>query len=183
MGSTLEELYGFFGDRNTIREVYNTGNVSGNEVIGGIIGFANQIVDKSHNTKFIYNSYNTGKITAVQYGGGIWGIAQSGANTYNCVNTTDQITGKTIGSIWGWVYGSYYSYTNTRNCYYNGNLNVIGAGKGSVTDSIAFTDEVDKNIMLETLKTDLSPIEWKGNLVDIWKTTTANHGYPVLYWE
>ncbi len=181
----LEELYGWLNGNNTIKEVYNTGEVSGVTCIGGIVGYAEHLKEKERNTKFIYNSYNKGKVSGTgQAIAGIVGYSNCGTNIYNCANTTVEITGNSfIGSIFGGVYGSYYSYTNTIGCYYNGNLNVIGAGKGDVLNSIAFTDEIDKNIMLETLKTDLSPIEWKGSLVDIWKTTTANDGYPVLYWE
>lgn len=37
--------------------------------------------------------------------------------------------------------------------------------------------------MLQTLKTELSQIEWNGKTVDIGNVTSKNNGYPILYWE
>ncbi len=144
------------------------------------------IKEKEHNTKYIYNSYNKGEIAGNQYIAGICGNSKCGTNLYYCVNTTDKISGTTIGSAFGFVYGSAYSYTNTNDCYYNdgnGKLKVIGEGKGSVSNSISFTGEIDKNFMLETLKKEISQVEWKGNSVDVWRINSSNDGYPTLYWE
>lgn len=165
--------------------MYNTGEISGEKGIGGIIGQSLYIKEKETHTTFIYNSYNKGKILGVKESiGGIAGIANCGTDVYYCVNTTPEISGtRYIGSIMGLVYGSYYSYTRTDTCYYNGSLAVIGGGKGTVSNCTSFTDEIDGNFMLETLKTNLSQVEWNGKLVDVWKVTEGNEGEPILYWE
>lgn len=131
--------------------------------------------------KYIYNSYNSGDIAAtVRRVGGIIGYSQC-TNVYYCVNTTNEI--KNGGSIIGGACGSNYTYDKADSCYYDKNLKAVYSGRNTVANSITFTDEIDKNIMLETLNTNLGTIEWNANTTNIWKNTTDNNEYPILYWE
>ncbi len=127
-------------NEGTISNSYNTGEISGNSDVGGIVGFNYYSeIENSHNTgeisgnsdvggivgestgSSITNSYNTGKISGGSDGvlvGGIVGESDSGiVNSYN----TGEVTGdRCVGGIVGIQQGM------IKNCYN------IGAIRGRI---------------------------------------------------
>ncbi|TYZ22294.1 YDG domain-containing protein [Selenomonas ruminis] len=96
-----------------IKNVYNTGSIKGNEVVGGIIG---GLADSK-----LTNSYNTGDITGAKTLGGITGRLESGAkisNAYNTGNVTSVSNGNYVAGIAGHPAGG----SPVEYCYNTGNI-------------------------------------------------------------
>ncbi len=117
---------GIVGSSNgTVQDCYNTGNISGENNIGGITG---KIYEGT-----VTNCYNTGKIHG-NYAGGITGGNEGAVK--NCYNTGN-ISGESdidLGGAIGWNDGGIVT-----NCYYlKGTAeNGIGEGDGDATEKTA----------------------------------------------
>ncbi len=82
----------------TIADSHNTGDVTGNERVGGLVG---GIFYKFKNTFAITNSYNTGDVTGTARVGGLVGFEDSTTTITNSYNTGD-VTGTTdVGGLVG----------------------------------------------------------------------------------
>ena len=73
-------IIGSLGGSATIENIYNAGNVLGDERVGGIVGY------KGGNTT-IKNCYNTGKIEGRSCVGGIVGDSDGSTSVQKCYNT------------------------------------------------------------------------------------------------
>ena len=87
-------VIGFKGDGSTVSKAYNTGSVSGMEYVGGVVG---------KNNGSLYNMYNVGDVDGQSKVGGVVG-AHDGvvSNVYNAgsVNGSESVGG-VIGHSWG----------------------------------------------------------------------------------
>jgi type II secretion system protein G len=120
----------------TITDCYATGEVTGNENTGGLVG----------RTYFspITNCYATGNITGNKYTGGLVGRNDDGTLT-NCYATAEVIGGSNTGGLVGWNCGP------IENCYATGNVNgadrtggLVGRNDETLTNCYA-TGEVTGN--------------------------------------
>jgi len=88
-----------------VEKCYSTGNISGNDFAGGVVGFNDGTV--------VQNCYSTGSVTATVFdAGGIVGFNGSGCIVTNCValNTdvlATSITGRVVGSGSGTAVNNY----------------------------------------------------------------------------
>ena len=87
----------------TVSNCYNTGNIEGSSNVGGVCGFNevySNFITKTYGT--IEKCYNTGNVTGTQNLGGICGTNSANAIIKNCYNAGD-VTGTTmcIGGIIG----------------------------------------------------------------------------------
>ena len=177
--------------RGTIDKCYNRGNVSGNEIIGGIAG------GLLGSTKTILkNCYNTGEVTGVRTIGGIVGLNQE--ELKDCYNTGDV---SASGSIVGGIVGN--NQGKCSNCYNIGNIsgttirvggatgqndnailknsyslegksdNVSGGNfNGATMESSSIKSETEMKALAPTLGSAF--VEAPENI---------NDGYPILSWQ
>lgn len=123
---------GFIGRANqiTILECYATGNVEGNQYVGGFSGYSENIIQcfatgNVSGTKYVgglvgrshavENSFATGNVSCSSYGGGIagyWSAVQTSYAT-GSVNGTGEYIGGGFGSIT----------SNTKKCYFDQTAN------------------------------------------------------------
>lgn len=119
-----------------IENCYNESNVSGNESVGGIVGYVFESIGETHIN--IQNCYNTGTITgANNYIGGIAGLFSRGttSNIQNCYNT-GKITGTGwIGGIIGYANIKSNNISNCNNKGYISGDTSIGGIAGAVGSS------------------------------------------------
>ena len=114
----------------TVTNCYNTGSVTGEGPVGGVVGF---------NVGTVINCYNTGSVTGNGYVGGV--VGTSGGTVTNCYNT-GSITGNWVGGVVSDNNGT------VANCYNEGNITgndgvggvvawvggVVGDNRDSVTN-------------------------------------------------
>lgn len=173
-----------------VDKCYNTGNVNGVDLIGGITGGL-------YNGVQLQNCYNTGNVNGDMSAGGIVGINQH-AEVINCYNTGDVKDGYIIGGIAGNNQGK------CSNCYNIGNIsgttrvggiagqldttnailknsyslegkceNVIGANlNGAIMESSSIKSESEMKA--------LAPVLGSAFKED---TNNTNNGYPLLQWQ
>ena len=100
------------------------GSVTGNENVGGIMGYAD-----SNNT--IEDCYNMANVTGVNYVGGACGYQRFSYVERSANFGTITATGSSgcAGGLVGYSYGTGSNYSVVKNCYNAGN--VVGAGNGS----------------------------------------------------
>ncbi len=94
-----------YNPNGTINNCYNEGDVSGNNYVGGLVGY-------NGSSDTIANCYNKGSVSGTYYVGGVVGNIAIGTITY-CYNTGDVSGDYGIGG----VVGKNYNGTIT-NCYY-----------------------------------------------------------------
>ena len=95
----------------TVINCYNTGSVTGGYCVGGVAG--------CHNSYSITDCYNTGNITGERLVGGV--VGTSGSTVTNCYNT-GSVTGE--GHVGG-VAGSNGDFGTVTNCYNTGSVTGI----------------------------------------------------------
>ena len=88
----------------TVTNCYNTGSVTGEGPVGGVVGF---------NVGTVINCYNTGSVTGEGTVGGV--VGTSGSTVTNCYNT-GSITGNRVGGVVCDNNGT------VANCYNEGNI-------------------------------------------------------------
>ena len=121
-----------------ITNCYNTGNVTGSNYVGGIVGYASSYatITNCYNTgsvtvtgsgdrvggivgygyPLITNCYNTGSVTGSSRVGGI--VGSSSSTITNCYNTGSVTGSNYVGGITGYLSGS----SNMSNCYNLGEI-------------------------------------------------------------
>ena len=114
-----------YNDNGTITNCYNTSEIVGTNLIGGVVGV---------NFGTIENCYNTGKISGSNiYVGGVAG--SSDGTTTNCSNTGDVSGYGYVGGVLGFNEGG-----TITNCYNTGDVSgygSVGGVVGSNADTIA----------------------------------------------
>ena len=154
---TIGALAGFIRNNSSIKNAYNTNNVTGESVsVGGLVGFAssNSIIGNSYNTgaisgsddvggivgnassnSSVSNSYNTGVISGKDYVGGITGKLQISSSISESENRGNvQGSGLYIGGIAGYAYNT----SRIDNSYNSGRITGsqhVGGVTGDISDS------------------------------------------------
>lgn len=122
---------GLVGDliRSSITDCYATGNISGGNQNGGLIG----TLSGASGTVSVTNSYATGSVSASTYSGGLIGIATRGTGTANVKNSyaTGVATGSTKGGLLG--QNNLTTPITLTNCWWYNATNTLGVGQGSST--------------------------------------------------
>lgn len=162
-------LVGRTSELGEINSCYNIGDVTGNSLVGGITGAT------VGGANYIYNSYNKGKISSItEYAGGITGIIRCKIeNCYNSGKVEMQSTSDRVGGLFGTLDISYVEKEKIKNCYYLDSSYSKACGNESVIGNIegakSITDEELKNLA-ETLGSEFKKNE-EGDM------------YPKLIWE
>ena len=115
---------------------YNTGDVSGNNVVGGIVG---QNVVKGS----VSNCYNTGSVTATDdsaCAGGLVGHIAGGTSVSNCYNT-GSVTAPGKYTDFGGIIGRVFNVSLVKNCYFDSDrvrdIYAIGYSQNSTQIDVA----------------------------------------------
>lgn len=145
---------------------YNSSSVSGNSIVGGIMGSASY--EGNVGNGVVQYCYNIGAVTVRQQDssvGGITGASADGYNISNCLNC-GKITGngKKVGGIAGSTDSNDMNFIG--NCYYNSDLNNAGVGEGANDKVIPLTTSQ----LCGALPEGLNSAIWKEGSVD---TNTA----------
>ncbi len=115
-------LIGYQGG-GTISNSYFSGNVSGYQSVGGLVGSAGGSVGPV----YMYNSYSTGTVTASLYAGGLYGMLNTSGEISNSFST-QTVTGSYSTGLISWVtngpvFSNLYWYNQTgdsaNNCFAN----------------------------------------------------------------
>ena len=142
---------------------YNTGEVSGANRIGGIVG---QVGD------YMSYLYNAGKVSGNEYIGGCVGINQDSYNLYNMgLVMGDKETGSIAGTT-----TLYINWTSSlKDCYYEIETYNYGVGESyrQRGNEQACTPTTKGKIILQILQIE----QYKED------TNNINRGYPVLSWQ
>ena len=163
--------------RENIYNCYNTGSISGNGYVGGIVGYSVFVT--------IENSYNTGEIYSSSTTGGTGGITGSGGNTTlrNCYNA---------GTINGGRYsGGLGNYASCYNCFnvgkvipYNSSSSYAGALLGrseGVRNSYYIEDSIDESFSGNI--TVLGSVCTLANAQDLNWYTNSSNWYSSYPWD
>lgn len=173
-----------------VEQCYNTGNVSGNNIIGGIVG-------RLFSGASIQSCYNIGAITGNNYTGGIAG--DTATNSLELKNSYNK--GSIIGNNYvGGIAGSIRSILE--NCYNVGMVNTGGGVCGEIDINYVTADIITNCYYLDTSSQKgagneenigtISGILKKGNtemqglasqLGDEFKDNLEGDKYPQLIWE
>ena len=124
------DFYNYYMDKSSVNRCYNTGEISGSNYIGGIIGWV------TSNCNRVNGCYNMGNISGKTDIGGIIGGAVSSSYIRQCYNTC-AITGTTsVGGICGSAikYVKYCYNIGKLNCTKGGNI--VGTTLGNSVDGI-----------------------------------------------
>jgi len=114
----------------TVSNSYSTGSVTGNDGLGGLVGYSSGTVS---------NSYSTGSVTGDEFVGGLVGVNAGGVNNSF---STGSVTGNLdVGGLVG------YSSGTVSNCYSTGSVTgnedvggLVGYSSGTVTNSFWDTE-------------------------------------------
>ena len=143
----------------TVINCYNTGTISGDRLVGGVVGYNNSgaTITNCYNTGAVdggmnstnvggvvgsgsgttTNCYNTGTVDGYRYVGGVMGYRKSGTTT-NCYNTGAVSGTEYVGGVAGTSDGT------IKNCYYNSMVysgEAVGSGSGYSTNVEGKTTE------------------------------------------
>ena len=159
-------IIGRLGIEANVNSCYNTGNISGSERVGGVIG---DTIAQSGEAK---NLYNTGAITATtNYVGGIVGILYSTLeNAYNIGTISIAGSSANYGGIVGYINTTSSSIDKVQNCYYLNTSTTKAVGNISTIDTTSSRTSDEIKNLAETLG-------------DAFKNSTEGDGYPKLNWE
>ena len=152
-----------YNNYGTITNCYNTGGVSGESTVGGVIG---------SNYETITNCYNTGSVNGTS--DSVGGVIGSNYGTItNCYNI-GSVSGSE-GNVGG-VIGRNESNASITNCYYDSTIytgNAIGANSGTATKVEGKTTEQYKTgEVAYLLQLDQSD--------EVWGQTIGTDTYPTL---
>ena len=112
-------------DGGLVENCYNTGKVSGNSYVGGVVGY---------NIGSVTNCYNTGEVSGTDdYVGGVVGDNLAGVT--NCYNT-GKVTGNRVGGVVGRNSGFVENCYNTGAVNSSGNSSVVGGVVGDNGDIV-----------------------------------------------
>ena len=134
VAGTGDNIGGLAGlSRGKISTSYATGNVKGDDYVGGLAGRSNNQYSDASDRASISSSYATGNVKGDDYVGGLVGIAGDCCSDYSTITNS-----YAIGSVSGdWAVGGLVGYgdgqgvTIVANSYYNADIADIGVGRGS----------------------------------------------------
>ena len=149
-GNLVGGVVGCANTSSTIQDCYNTGNVTGDETVGGVVGCAANIVTKCYNTGTIVSKGISGT-------GGIVGdcITKIPQDISLCFNAGTVQAPEGAGGISGYLGAKGYAAKETK-CYNKGKVictqsntcrgEIIGkiASDATVTNSYYFTNETSR---------------------------------------
>ena len=170
----------------TVSNCYNTGTVSGNSYVGGVVG---------QNAGLVINCYNTGVVIGIRSVGGVVGYVFIGSTVSNCYNTGTVSGNEYVGGVVGYVFRG----STVSNCYNTGNISgpnytcgVVGYNDwGTVSNCYYLTGTADSGIAEgEGEAAAKSEAEFASGEVayllqgeqeeQIWGQTIGTEVYPVL---
>ncbi len=159
----------------TIDNCYNTGNVSGYNSVGGILG---RILGSSSGLGAGYkilNSYNKGNVVGTEGNiGGIIGYQDFAIMVINCYNLGTVTGTSNLGGIIGYVTSGFVPtdfYATITNCYYlktdsvNASLNGVGVNNGNVSSGSYFG--TFSSARSNVVKTSSANLVYSGNILNV----------------
>ena len=116
-GDCTSGIVAYAGYGSLIDSCYNSGIISGQSYVGGILAKLNYEQDIT-----IKRCYNTGNVSGSSYVGGIAGYLYylSGGSVNSCYNIADVSGYSYVAGIIGYCY---YTHLLLENCYFRGNVN------------------------------------------------------------
>ena len=116
-GDCTSGIVAYAGYGSLIDSCYNSGIISGQSYVGGILAKLNNEQDIT-----IKRCYNTGNVSGYNYVGGIAGYLYylSGGSVNSCYNIADVSGYSYVAGIIGYCY---YTHLLLENCYFRGNVN------------------------------------------------------------
>ena len=192
-------LFGEMGYGSTLTRCYNTGAVTGDCYVGGLVGSVGSGSDAANGPSYIVDSYNSGSITGHSdknycgIGGLVGKLDASSSRTYeqsyvhNCYNvgTVTDLGLKTInaGAAIGLMHADYStdSYLEVENVYYRA-CGLEGLGKmnySTMHDPSVFAEMTAEAMKASDFVTKLGA-SFKADGTCMQK---VNSGYPVLTWQ
>ena len=192
-------LFGEMGYGSTLTRCYNTGAVTGDCYVGGLVGSVGSGSDAANGPSYIVDSYNSGSITGHSdknycgIGGLVGKLDASSSRTYeqsyvhNCYNvgTVTDLGLKTInaGAAIGLMHADYStdSYLEVENVYYLA-CGLEGLGKmnySTMHDPSVFAEMTAEAMKASDFVTKLGA-SFKADGTCMQK---VNSGYPILVWQ
>ena len=192
-------LFGEMGYGSTLTRCYNTGAVTGDCYVGGLVGSVGSGSDAANGPSYIVDSYNSGSITGHSdknycgIGGLVGKLDASSSRTYeqnyvhNCYNvgTVTDLGLKTInaGAAIGLMHADYStdSYLEVENVYYLA-CGLEGLGKmnySTMHDPSVFAEMTAEAMKASDFVTKLGA-SFKADGTCMQK---VNGGYPILVWQ
>ena len=192
-------LFGEMGYGSTLTRCYNTGAVTGDCYVGGLVGSVGSGSDAANGPSYIVDSYNSGSITGHSdknycgIGGLVGKLDASSSRTYeqsyvhNCYNvgTVTDLGLKTInaGAAIGLMHADYStdSYLEVENVYYLA-CGLEGLGKmnySTMHDPSVFVEMSAEAMKASGFVTKLGA-SFKADGTCMQK---VNGGYPILVWQ
>ena len=107
-------LFGYVGSSGKVQNLSVSGNVSGSNSVGGVVGL---------NSGNVENCYNTGEVSGNNYVGGV--VGYNSGNVENCYNTGKVSGNNYVGGVVGQNRGS------VENCYNTGAVNSSGSSSAA----------------------------------------------------
>ncbi len=157
-------------DSGAVVACYNTGAVSGSELVGGVLGHV-------YGLGQVVASYNTGEVSGDMYVGGICGRLESAAKA--CYNTGKvTATGEIVGAIVGQLV-----YVETADCYWLAHTEGARYGIG---DTEYDTDNNGNNITITPGNTNaeaFSASVWPASTMTGWAIGTGGWNGPWVDWS
>ena len=192
-------LFGEIGYGSTLTRCYNTGAVTGDCYVGGLVGSVGSGSDAANGPSYIVDSYNSGSITGHSdknycgIGGLVGKLDASSSRTYeqsyvhNCYNvgTVTDLGLKTInaGAAIGLMHADYStdSYLEVENVYYLA-CGLEGLGK------MNYSTMHDPSVFVEMTAVAMKASDFVTKLGASFKADgtclqKVNGGYPVLTWQ
>ena len=192
-------LFGEMGYGSTLTRCYNTGAVTGDCYVGGLVGSVGSGSDAANGPSYIVDSYNSGSITGHSdknycgIGGLVGKLDASSSRTYeqsyvhNCYNvgTVTDLGLKTInaGAAIGLMHADYStgSYLEVENVYYLA-CGLEGLGK------MNYSTMHDPSVFVEMTAVAMKASDFVTKLGASFKADgtcmqKVNGGYPVLTWQ
>ncbi len=153
-------------NNSLVSQVYNTGNISGYNYVGGVAGYLD-------GASTVENSYNRGNISAIETAGGTAAYVNAGTNIIRYTYNTGNISGSTSGAILG---------DNQASSTLNYNYFLTGSdsyGVGSPASSFSSQTE-SKTSGTMTTNHATNYVTW--DFTTVWDTDPLanNDGYPTL---
>ncbi len=201
-GTGNQEIGGLFARicyGSALTRCYNTGAVTGDAYVGGLVGTLSSYSDSTNGVSYIVDSYNSGAITGHSDKnycgiGGLVGNLEGGMRSYsqsyihNCYNAgavTDLglKTAGNPGAAIGFMHSDYSeaSYHQVEDVYYLA-CGLEGVGK------MGYSTLKDPTVLKEMSEEDMKSADFIAALGESFKADgtcmqKVNGGYPILVWQ
>ena len=201
-GTGNQEIGGLFARicyGSALTRCYNTGAVTGDAYVGGLVGTLSSYSDSTNGVSYIVDSYNSGAITGHSDKnycgiGGLVGNLEGGMRSYsqsyihNCYNAgavTDLglKTAGNPGAAIGFMHSDYSeaSYHQVEDVYYLA-CGLEGVGK------MGYSTLKDPTVLKEMSEEDMKSADFIAALGESFKADgtcmqKVNSGYPILVWQ